>query len=122
MAEEEAGSARLEITDAVEGEEQGELALESSRQQDSELLDEGDSDAGPQEGDEYNFNEMPEFAHLPPMDPWRRVKRDVLKFINLTRNEELETETETHVDFLLSDPAVEYANFVLDDMEDETKL
>jgi hypothetical protein len=72
--------------------------------------------------DEFAFSDMPEFSHLPPMDPWRRIKREVIKFINMTRNEEAETESEVFTDHLLSVPALEYAAFILEDMEDDTKL
>ena len=102
----------------VTGEGPGEDSVD---QLDIELHPESLLESGQLE-DEFNFADMPEFAHLPPLDPWRKIKRDVVKFIIETRNEESEIEHEVFLDGLLSEAAGEYADFVLEDMEDEDKM
>lgn len=38
--------------------------------------------------DDLNFDDIPAFANLPPLDPWRKIRRELLQHINKSRHEE----------------------------------
>jgi hypothetical protein len=66
-----------------------------------------------------NFDENPEFSHLPPLDKMRKIRRDILKTINDMR--EAHKRHPLHIDPLANRAANEYAKYLLTNIEDESK-
>lgn len=71
---------------------------------------------------EIQFDEIPAFANLPPLDPWRKIRRELLKILNQSRQEENPDLQEMHIDYLATDAAQEYAKHVLEEEEDDKVL
>ena len=71
---------------------------------------------------DVNFEDLPAYAHLPPLDSWRKVRRELLKALNQTREEEVGGLPEVHMDWLASEGLQEYAKYVLEDEEDSDKI
>lgn len=81
-----------------------------------------------------DFGGLPEYAHLPPLDPWRKIKRDLQAAVNQSRFEEKrfmemnkdEDEIDhlqpIFTDVLANEAAQEYARIVLEDDEDPEHL
>jgi hypothetical protein len=76
-------------------------------------LDDG-SEAG------MNFASNPEFSHLPPLDQWRKSRRDVLTSINDLR--EKDSKKELNVDLLGNKAANDYAEYLLDNKHSDESL
>jgi hypothetical protein len=74
------------------------------------------------DGTEIHFDEIPAFANLPPLDPWRKIRRELLKILNQSRHEEDPNLQEMHIDYLATDAAQEYAKYVLEEEEDDKIL
>jgi hypothetical protein len=99
---------------------------------DSELDDQGfhhdEQDDSQMEGSEVfdesdvNFDDIPAYAHLPPQDPWRKVKRELMKNLNLCRQEVDQNKVPLEPEWLLSEIIQEYVKMVLEDDEDEKQL
>ena len=83
----------------------------------SEMHDDGIAD---ESVDGLNFASNPEFAHLPPLDQWRKSRRDILKSINDLR--EKDHKKELFVDLLGNKAANEYAEFLLDNRQNSDEL
>ena len=67
-----------------------------------------------------NFASNPEFAHLPPLDQWRKSRRDIVKSINDFR--EKDQKKELFVDLVGNKAANEYAEFLLDNRQSSDEL
>lgn len=74
------------------------------------------------DGTEIHFDEIPAFANLPPLDPWRKIRRELLKILNQSRHEEDPDLQEMHIDYLATEAAQEYAKYVLEEDEDDKIL
>lgn len=81
-------------------------------QDDSEFFDESD----------VNFDEILAYKNLPPQDPWRKVKRELMKNLNQFRAEEVPNKMPLYQEWLGSEPLQEYVKAVLDDDEDPEQL
>ncbi len=69
--------------------------------------------------DSINFDADPEFAHLPPLDKRRKIRREVLRTINEIRSKF--KNGNIFIDPLASQAADEYAQFLLDhEAQEET--
>ena len=71
---------------------------------------------------EVNFEEIPAYAHLPPLDPWRKVRRELIKAVNLSRQEEAVGLETVYIDWLATEGCHDYTKLVLEDEEDEDQL
>ena len=67
------------------------------------------------EGDSLNFDDNPEFAHLPRLDPHRKFRRDILRTINDVRDKA--KLSNVHLDFFSNKAANEYAEYLLKNPE-----
>ena len=85
---------------------------DDSQLEGSDVFDESD----------VNFDDIPAYAHLPPQDPWRKVKRELMKNLNLCRQEGDPNATVLEQEWLLSENLQEYVKLVLEDDEDEQQL
>lgn len=85
---------------------------EISGEEGSDVFDESD----------VNFDDIPAYSHLPPQDPWRKVKRELMKNLNLCRTEEDPGKTPLNQEWLCSEALQEYVKIVLEDDEDEEQL
>ena len=95
----------------------------------NEGLDENPNDMGSEKNgsdffdeNDVNFEEIPGYAHLPPQDPWRKVKRELLKNLNLCREEESPNRSPLHQELLSSEEIQEYVKKVFDDDDDPEQL
>mmetsp|Transcript_9577 Transcript_9577/g.18670 ORF Transcript_9577/g.18670 Transcript_9577/m.18670 type:complete len:799 (+) Transcript_9577:1780-4176(+) len=132
MEDEEGHSGEYEGSDMDEGEyddeeqdEYGEMSGEYGEH--SAITHEKDTSS-------LDFGNMPEYAHLPPLDPWRKIRRDLLAAINQSRFEEkrfMEMNKEEdeidhlnsiYTDLLANEAAQEYARIVLEEDEDPEHL
>ena len=102
----------MDSDDSRESQEEDIHEEEHSGDENSEFFDESD----------VNFDEIPAYAHLPPQDPWRKVKRELIKNLNLCREEEAPDRSLIDQEFLSSEGAQDYAKLVLDDDEDPEQL
>lgn len=89
---------------------------------------EGEMGEGDMEADEdfdddgsINFDANPEYAHLPPLDRNRKIRREVVRTINDVRAKFASTAPLSH-DVLLSNAAEEYAQFLLANPPNEETL
>jgi hypothetical protein len=73
-----------------------------------------------QHEESINFDENPEFSHLPPLDRMRKVRRDILKTINNLR--EAHKTPSIYLDPMSNKAANDYAMYVLENGEDEEKF
>lgn len=78
--------------------------------------DMGDDDSN----EELNFANNPEFSHLPPLDPRRKTRRDILKSINDLRDKT--SKTELNVDLLGNTVGNAYAEYLLDNRPNSEEL
>ena len=85
---------------------------DNSQEEGSDVFDESD----------VNFDDIPAYAHLPPQDPWRKVKRELMKNLNLCRTEEDPDNGQLYQEWLCSESLQEYVKTVLEDDEDEEQL
>lgn len=86
---------------------------------DDGMMDEMDEDM---EGDDesIDFEQDPAFAHLPPLDKNRKIRRDIIRSVNDVReSKELPT---VFVDHIGNKVATEYAEYLLDNNEDPAIL
>jgi hypothetical protein len=118
----------MEEYDQEEGlEEDQEYSHISGHQDDSGFTHERETSS-------LDFGALPEYAHLPPLDPWRKIRRDLLSAINQSRDEEkrfveahkeldeIEALQPIYTDLLANEAAQEYARIVLEDDEDPEQL
>lgn len=83
----------------------------------SDLHDDGFDE---ESNEELNFANNPEFAHLPPLDPWRKSRRDILRSINELR--EKDDKAELFVDLVGHKVGNAYAEYLLDHRPNEDEL
>lgn len=69
---------------------------------------EGEEEEEEDDEESINFDANPEYAHLPPLDKNRKIRREVLRTINEVRAKFASTNSLNH-DFMLSLAAEEYA-------------
>lgn len=77
----------------------------------------GNEDDG--EDDSLNFEEHPEFSHLPKLDRMRKIRREIMKTINDAR--EKHGVPSIYVDTFANKAANEYAAYLLQNPEDNDK-
>ena len=70
--------------------------------------------------DRLNFDDHPEFSHLPPQDPRRKTRRDVLRYINEFR--EKQSQHELYIDLIGNKVGNAYAEYLLDNRPDNDEL
>lgn len=66
-----------------------------------------------------NFDENPEFAHLPPLDKRRKIRREIVKTINDVR--EAYQAPSIYVDSFANKAATEYAEWLLQNADSNDK-
>lgn len=71
------------------------------------------------EEEELNFDDNPEYAHLPKLDRMRKIRRTIIQTINDVR--EAHQAPSIYQDIFANKAATEYANFLLTNPEDENK-
>jgi Domain of unknown function (DUF4201) len=89
------------------GDLEGRSGLENS-----EFLDESD----------VNFDDIPAYSYLPPQDPWRKVKRELIKNLNFCRQEGDSNKAKIDQEWLASEGIQEYVKKVLEEDEDPEQL
>ena len=94
---------------------------EDHEEHQEEIVSDGEGSEFFDESD-VNFDEIPAYAHLPPQDPWRKVKRELMKNLNACREEEAITKNNVDQEFLASEGIQEYVKLVLDEDEDPEQL
>ena len=72
------------------------------------------------EEESLNFDDNPEFAHMPPLDRMRKIRRAIIKTINDMRM--AHGTPSVYTDVMGNKAANEYANYLLTGKEDEEKL
>ncbi|CAG9317538.1 unnamed protein product [Blepharisma stoltei] len=72
--------------------------------------------------DDINFDEIPAYKNLPPLDPLRKVRRELLRAINNTRQEDGVGLEEITLDLLTTESLQEYTKYVLEEEEDSDVL
>ena len=80
--------------------------------------DDGYGDQGDEE-ESLNFDDNPEYAHLPKLDRMRKIRREILKTINDVR--EAHQAPSIYLDPFACKAANDYANYLLTNPEDEAK-
>jgi hypothetical protein len=70
--------------------------------------------------EELNFANNPEFSHLPPLDPRRKTRRDILRSINELR--EKDSKLELNVDLTGNTVGNAYAEYLLDNRPNSEEL
>ena len=74
-----------------------------------------------EEGEEsFNFEDNPEYAHMPPLDRMRKIRRAILQTINDMR--QAHQSPSMYIDVMANKAANEYANYLLNNGEDESKV
>lgn len=96
---------------------------------DDEGMDEGmmegyrgygnEQDDQDEDEESINFDDNPEFAHLPRLDKMRKIRREVMKTINDIR--EAHKVPSIYLDVFANKAANEYASFLLNNPEDADK-
>ena len=71
------------------------------------------------EEEDLGFDDNPEFAHMPKLDRMRKIRREILKTINDVR--QAHSVPSIYPDVFANKAANEYANFLLNNPEDEAK-
>lgn len=64
-----------------------------------------------------NFDENPEYAHMPKLDRMRKIRRDILRTINDVR--EAHGVGQIFIDHCANKAANDYANYLMTNPEDE---
>jgi len=64
-----------------------------------------------------NFDDNPEYAHLPKLDRMRKIRREIVKTINDLR--EAHNSPSIYVDTFANKAANEYASYLLQNPEEE---
>ena len=82
------------------------------------MEDYGDQGFGDEE-ESINFDENPDFSHMPKLDRMRKIRRDILRTINDLR--EAHGAPPISIDPQANDAANEYAAFLMNNHEDEEK-
>jgi hypothetical protein len=86
-----------------------------------DMMGEYDDEAGhDDDGDSLNFDNDPQFAHLPPLDKMRKVRREVIKTCNEYRQKF--GHPSVYTDTLTNHAANEYAKFLLTDDQNDDSL
>lgn len=70
--------------------------------------------------DSLNFEENPEYSHLPKLDKMRKIRREILRTINNVR--EAHKVNRIYSDPLLNQAANEYANYLMTNPDDDSKV
>jgi len=73
-----------------------------------------------EDDESINFDADPEFAHLPPLDKRRKIRREVIRTINEIRAKF--KNSGLHVDLLTNKAADEYAKFLLEQPPNDDTL
>ena len=84
-----------------------------------EMMGYGEEEMDYGEEQSLNFQENPEFSHLPPLDRMRKIRRDIVKSINDMRD--AHKSPGIYVDSFSNRAATEYAKYLLSNPEDEAK-
>lgn len=79
-----------------------------------------DDDFGDESETGLNFAANPEFAHFPPLDQWRKSRRDILNSINSIRQKD--QKKELFIDLLGNKAANDYAEYLLDNRANPDEL
>jgi len=88
---------------------------------DGEMMEHHDGYGQEEEREEsLNFDEDPEYSHLPKLDKMRKIRRQILKTINDVR--EAHQVPSIYLDPMACKAANEYANFLLTNNESEAKV
>ena len=69
-----------------------------------------------EDGDVINFDDHPEYAHMPPLDKMRKIRRDILRTINDARDKH--GAPSIYIDVMANRAATEYANHLMNNPED----
>ena len=72
-----------------------------------------------EEVESINFDENPEYSHMPRLDRMRKIRREILRTINDIR--EAHEVPMIYADVMGNKAATEYANWLLSNPEDENK-
>lgn len=95
---------------------------EAEEDMESPGYDYEEDENGEVDQDDINFDEIPAYKHLPPLDPLRKIRRELLKAINGTRDEEGIGLEEITLDLLTTESLQDYAKYVLEEEEDPDQL
>ena len=72
-----------------------------------------------EEEESMNFDDNPEYAHLPKLDRMRKIRREILRTINDVRD--AHQAPSMYTDPFANKAATEYANHLMQNPEDEAK-
>lgn len=88
---------------------------------DGQMMEMEDYDGMNYDDDEesLNFDENPDFAHMPKLDRMRKIRREILRTINDLR--EAHGAPRINIDPQANDAANEYAAYLMQNHEDEEK-
>ena len=67
-----------------------------------------------------NFDDNPEYANMPPLDKMRKIRRAIMRTINDMR--EAHNVPSIYPDVMANKAATEYANFLMNNPEDNDKV
>ena len=81
-----------------------------------QMMEMGDYDQDDDE-ESMNFDENPEYAHMPKLDRMRKIRRDILRTINDVR--EAHGVGQIFIDHCANKAANDYANYLMTNPEDE---
>jgi len=86
---------------------------------DGQMMEMDDYNYVDDDEESLNFDENPDFAHMPKLDHMRKIRRDILRTINDLR--EAHGAPRINIDPQANDAANEYAQFLMNNHEDEEK-
>jgi hypothetical protein len=78
-----------------------------------------ENDGYGEEEEELNFEDNPEYAHLPKLDTMRKIRREIMRTINDVRL--AHDAPGIFLDPFANKAANEYANYLMENPEDEEK-
>ena len=81
--------------------------------EEGQMMDEEESEG---DGEEMNFDDNPEYAHMPPLDKMRKIRREILRTINEARDKH--GAPSIYIDVMANKAATDYANFLMTNPED----
>ena len=79
-------------------------------------MEEGQMMEDDMDEEDINFDENPEYAHMPPLDKMRKIRRDILRTINDARDRH--GAPSIYNDVMANKAATEYANYLMTNQED----
>ena len=68
------------------------------------------------DGESMNFDDNPEYSHMPPLDKMRKIRREILRTINDARDKH--GAPSIYNDVMANKAANEYANYLMTNPED----